>query len=447
MKFQKGSAKSVKNIKQKKDKGGGFGNMLWIKKDSSKTVRIIAEPKGWIEYNYVGLENNADGDKMNYRKLPCYEGYGDDFPGADALRVRTMFAVPVVEIDEDGKPGDRVMFYEPGAKVLDSLLNRFERRKTLTDCDVEIIREGSGKNGTTYDLYWEDPKKRAKLIEQMSEKVPDIDEDFVRMVQEASQEFNKDAPEGGSEEDEDDEPKKGKKAKKSKAAKKRAMRDEEEDDEEEADDEDEESEEEDAEDDDAEEGDDDEEADDEEDEESEEDDEEGDDEDEEGELPTEDEIDDMAFKDLKAFANENDVEVPSGAKSAGYKKAIKAWLEEQSEGDDEEGDEDDEGDEEGEERVESTFVLSNIDDTAFTLDLEDADGNEYETVYLDRERDADLVGKMKDGAKYKFVIELDEQEDWVAVTQPEPLAKPKKAAAKKGGKKAPAKKGKGKSKK
>ena len=422
MKFSKGSAKSAKNIKQNMSKGGGFGNMLWIKADSSKTVRIIAEPKDWIEYGYVGLENNADGDKMQFRKLPTYAGYEDDFAGSGALRVRTAYAIPVIEIDEDGKPGDRVMFYEPGQKLLDSLLNRFERRKSLTDCDVEIIREGSGKT-TSYDLYWSDPKKRAKLIEKAE--IPDIDEDLVRMVKEASAEFNKD---GG--EDEDDEPKSKKsKAKKSKASKKRAMVDEDEDDEEEADEPDEDEEEEADEDEDSEEESDDEEGDD-------EDDEEGDEE--ESELPTEDEVKAMEFKELKAFATENEVEVKNGSKSKGYRDAILAWLEEQSEGDedgdeDEEGDEDEGDDEAGEERVEDTFTMTNIDTTAFTVDLEDSEGNEYETVYLDRERDK--VGSYKNKAKYKLVIELDDQEDWVAVTSPAAVKKP---AAKKGSAKAKA---------
>lgn len=427
LKFDKREAKSAKKIRENSAKGSGFGNMLWIKADDSKLVRILAEPNKWLEYNYVGLELNDNGDKMPYRKLPTFDGYAEAFPGTAALRVRTSYAIPVVEIDESGKLGDRVMFYEPGQKVLNSLLNRFDRRKTLTDCDLEIIREGSGMT-TTYDLNWEDKKKRP-AAEKLLSKIPDLDEDLLRMVTEAEQEFFK-----TDEDDEDEAPKK--KGKKSKAAKKRQMRDEEEDDEDEDSDDEEEDEE--PEDDDEDESEDDDESDDEDDddEEEEDDDEEDDDEDDDS-LPSASDIEDLDFKGLKALAEKHGVKVKAGSKSAGFRKALLAWLEEQDESDDDDDDGDEgDGDDDGEDRVDSTFIMSNIDEDAFTVDLEDADGNEYETVYLDRGRDD--VTSYKEGAKYKFVIELDEQEDWVAVTQPE-------AVAKKGGKK-PGKKGKGKSK-
>ncbi len=83
-------------------------------------------------------------------------------------------------------------------------------------------------------------------------------------------------------------------------------------------------------------------------EEDDEDEEEADDEDEDeedeedDELPSEDDINAMAIKELKALAKEHDVDVKEGSKSPGYRKALIEALHSGEEDDEEEDDDDDE---------------------------------------------------------------------------------------------------------
>jgi hypothetical protein len=409
MKFKAGKAKSTKKIKENSKKGANYGNMLWVAADTSKTVRMLVEPKDWEEYQFVVVEKTDDGKNLGFKgKLPLFDGVEDTVPEAGRMNGRVAYAIPVVVI-EDGKPQDRVMYWEPGKKMLNELLTIFEKRKTLTDRDVEIIREGSGRD-TTYTLYWDDPKKRSKVLAMLSD-APDFADELVTMVNDFMGLYDAD---GDGEDDEDERPSKKSKSKKSKAAKKRQMEDDEDDDEDDDDDtseEDDDDDESDDDDDDAD-GDDD------------EDDEDGDDEDDEIDL------DAMDFDELKALAKKLGVEVKKGTKTSGYKKALAAHLEAQGEDDDEADDDDDEdeGDDLGS-KVTGTFTVTDIDADAFTVDLEDAEGNTLETVYLDRSRDD--IDEIAEGSKYTATVEKDEDDDWTLVTPLKAAGKAKKSKSKK----------------
>lgn len=237
MKFKAGKAKNTKKVKENLKKGANYGRMMWVAADTSKVVRMLVEPKDWEEYSFYVVEKTDDGKNLGFRgKVPEYDGIEDAVPETGRLNPRIGYVIPVVVI-EDGKPQDRVMFWEPGKKMLNELLTIFEKRKTLTDRDVEIIREGSGRD-TTYTLYWDDPKKATltKALKIAEKDGAEFTEELVSMVKDFEALYAAD----GDGEEEEDEPKAKKAKGKSAAAKKRAMVDDEEDE----DDEDEESEEE-----------------------------------------------------------------------------------------------------------------------------------------------------------------------------------------------------------
>lgn len=230
MKFKAGKAKNAKKVKENLKKGANYGNMLWITADSSKTVRMLVEPKDWDEYQYVVVEKTDDGKNLGFKgKLPLFEGVEEQVPEAGRLNPRIGYVIPVVVI-EDGKPQDRIMFWEPGKKMLNELLTVFDKRKTLTDRDVEIIREGSGRD-TTYTLFWDDKKGRKSVLGMLEkdgapEFVPD---EVITMVNDFMSLY---AADGDAVDDDDDDEPKAKKKGKSAAAKKRAMADDDDDDEE-----------------------------------------------------------------------------------------------------------------------------------------------------------------------------------------------------------------------
>lgn len=230
MKFKAGKAKNTKKVKENLKKGANYGRMLWVAADTSKVVRMLVEPKDWEEYSFYVVEKTDDGKNLGFRgKVPEYEGIEDAVPETGRLNPRIGYVIPVVVI-EDGKPQDRVMFWEPGKKMLNELLTIFEKRKTLTDRDVEIIREGSGRD-TTYTLYWDDPKKATltKALKIAEADGSEFADELVNMVKDFEALYAAD----GAEDDEEDEPKAKKAKGKSAAAKKRAMVDDEEDDEDE----------------------------------------------------------------------------------------------------------------------------------------------------------------------------------------------------------------------
>jgi hypothetical protein len=229
MKFATKKAGNTKKVKENLKKGGNYGRMLWVPADDSKSVLMLVEPKEWDEYKYYMVETTDSGKKLGFKgKLPDYDGVQDDVPEAGRLNPRIGYVIPVVVLDDEGKPRDQVMFWEPGKKMLNELLTIFEKRKTLTDRVVEIIREGSGRD-TTYTLYWDDPlkpnamKKLVKVAE--ADEGADFSEQLVTMVNDFMKLYL------GDEEEEAEEAPKRKKAA---AAKKRAMRDEEPEEEDEA---------------------------------------------------------------------------------------------------------------------------------------------------------------------------------------------------------------------
>lgn len=217
MKFHVQKAGGAKQIKQKSKRNTSFGNMVWIPKDGSRTMRIAVEPSDWPEYQFVMVEETDAGQKLSFRgKLPCFEGYDTDVPEAGRVNPRSAFVIPVVVI-EDGKPDESLKFYEPPKKILTDLIAHFERRQTLTDRDFEIAREGTGRD-TVYTLFADDPKKRAAVDKigaaYLENDDPSFADELVRMVNEFMALYN-----GGDEDAEEEAPK-------AKPAKTKVMQDE-----------------------------------------------------------------------------------------------------------------------------------------------------------------------------------------------------------------------------
>lgn len=187
MKFQMKKAGGAKQIKQKSKRNNDFGNMVWIPKDGSRTLRIAAEPADWPEYQFVMVEETDSGKTLGFRgKLPCFDGFDTEVPEAARSNPRVSFVIPVVVI-EDGKAEDTLKFYEPPKKILTDLIAHFERRQTLTDRDFEVAREGTGRD-TVYTLFADDPKKRASVQklgqDYLDNDDPSFADELVRMVKE-----------------------------------------------------------------------------------------------------------------------------------------------------------------------------------------------------------------------------------------------------------------------
>lgn len=189
LKFETQKAKSAKDIKQRSKSKNSFGNMVWVPRDGSKTMRIAAEPKDWIEYTFVMVEETDGGRKLGFRgKLPCYQGFDQDVPEAGRANPRQAFVIPVVLV-EDGTPGDQIMFYEPPKKVLNDLLAHFDRRQTVTDRDFEVAREGTGRE-TVYTLFADDPKKRVAVARLAADYLENDEPSFIDELQRMVNEFN-----------------------------------------------------------------------------------------------------------------------------------------------------------------------------------------------------------------------------------------------------------------
>lgn len=152
---------SVKEAKKRLKSGGGDTFIKYIPKDEEITVRFLTEPDEWVGY----LEVWEDSSGM-YR--PLLDGE-DAPPGRFGPSKRVLANVLDVE------QGQVVPLKLP-SDLANRLVDRYEKRGTLTDRDYELMRSGEGRD-TRYDM---DPgeSKRIKLdryklidLEQLLEKV------------------------------------------------------------------------------------------------------------------------------------------------------------------------------------------------------------------------------------------------------------------------------------
>jgi hypothetical protein len=139
---------SIKQLKKQLKKGGNSGIIIhYIPKNDSKIGRFLVEPEDFRSY-YEHFDNNLR------RSFPCTRE--DACPGCVAgLDRPQLYLAPFVDNETD-----QVIPLQIKKSVMNALTIKYEKYGTLLDRDYEIGRYGEGKEGTTYDVTPEAPKKR-----------------------------------------------------------------------------------------------------------------------------------------------------------------------------------------------------------------------------------------------------------------------------------------------
>jgi hypothetical protein len=124
------------------------GNDKWfyrVPANSEITVRFMAEPWDFTVY----MNHFMDGTSF-----PCNEG---DCKGCDeGNSASKTWIAPVLDLD-----GNRVRAMTIAKSIVDSLSKMTDRGSgTIMDRDITVIREGSTKEDTKYELYSEGRKRR-----------------------------------------------------------------------------------------------------------------------------------------------------------------------------------------------------------------------------------------------------------------------------------------------
>lgn len=198
-KIKVGRAGSLDKLKKElKSNSQGDKWFYRIPADEEVTVRFMVDPPDFVNYM-----NHYDPD--NQTSYPCNTG---DCIGCDeGIEARKVWVAPAVDVEEN-----KVLAMVVPKGIVDSLTKKYERARsgTITDRDFIIMREGSGKDNTKYDLDSEMPRKR-----DLSDfEVPDIESMLEKQLLDAM----------GVEEDDDDEPPRRKKSSSKKPVKKTAAK-------------------------------------------------------------------------------------------------------------------------------------------------------------------------------------------------------------------------------
>lgn len=137
---------SMKQLKQDLKKGGGGDEwLLRVAADDEKTVRLLTEPDGWVDYREHFVQEHGF--------FPCDT---NDCVGCDDGNKSTVkYAIAVLDVDED-----RVRIMSVGKTTADALYKNYDKRHTLLDRDYTIQRTGSGKDDTSYTVLPEDKQRR-----------------------------------------------------------------------------------------------------------------------------------------------------------------------------------------------------------------------------------------------------------------------------------------------
>jgi len=166
---------SVKALKDRlnNSSGGGGGRkdfkMLMLGDGDTATVRFLDEPEKWVLFG----EHFVQGKGF----VPCLGEDGGCGPCEDGMNPseRGLVNVYVYEVERQerkvkGKKYDakieepkRVLLLKMNNGLRASVIVRSERRKTVTDREVAITREGGGTD-TEYVLDWSDSKSAAPKI-------------------------------------------------------------------------------------------------------------------------------------------------------------------------------------------------------------------------------------------------------------------------------------------
>lgn len=131
-----------------RNKGGEGGYALVVKADSELCIRFLDEPDEWVEFYQHYME------EAEPRAFPCNDG---DCVGCDAgNKPSKKWAARVIDVTEG-----KVRVFVMVRTVWDLLLGRrcFIKYKTILDRNYTIMRTGSTKNDTSYDVDPEDASR------------------------------------------------------------------------------------------------------------------------------------------------------------------------------------------------------------------------------------------------------------------------------------------------
>ena len=145
LKIKGGQVKSAAALKKSLKKGGGGANyMKRVPKDDSITVRFLTEPEEWFEY----LEYFSEEDKF----FPAVEGMDPEFV-ADLNPPSKRWLAPAVDVSDNS-----VVPIVLPKSLVQSIMKKYEKYKTVLDRDYELTREGEGFD-TSYEAIPEPPSK------------------------------------------------------------------------------------------------------------------------------------------------------------------------------------------------------------------------------------------------------------------------------------------------
>jgi hypothetical protein len=173
-----------------KESGGGDKWFHRVPADDEFTFRLMVEP-----YEFTQFKQHF----MDGKSFPCNEG---DCEGCDEGNdVRPVWVAPVVDTIEN-----RVRALQVPKGIVEELMKKADRHGTVLDRDWILIRVGSGKDNTRYELDSHVPKRRDMSIYEE----PDIEAMLESQLEEALGERD--------EEEEDEPPRRGKSARSAKKA-------------------------------------------------------------------------------------------------------------------------------------------------------------------------------------------------------------------------------------
>lgn len=147
-KIRAGTAGSLDKLKKALKESNGGGKFFdRIAADSEMICRFISEPTDFISFEQHFMEDREP------KSFPCNTG---DCEGCDeGNQSSKIWVAPVLDVE-----ANRVRALQLSKGVVDSLTKIFERRNTIMDRDIAIIREGSGKEGTKYTVDPLDRRRR-----------------------------------------------------------------------------------------------------------------------------------------------------------------------------------------------------------------------------------------------------------------------------------------------
>lgn len=160
------SVSDIKDRMKAAASNGGDRTLLLISDGDEATMRFVTEIDKWVFFNehwtqasgFIPCIGSDEGCTF------CDEGLSPSY--------RALAVVYVYEVKRAAKKGrkeslqdmKKVMLLKMNNALQTAITSRSERRGTITDRDVVIIREGAGAQDTTYLPEWSDQKSEGPKI-------------------------------------------------------------------------------------------------------------------------------------------------------------------------------------------------------------------------------------------------------------------------------------------